>query len=92
MGLYQVEPTGGKFIIGSPLYKSVTIQLPDNATFRITAENNSSENIYIRSATLNGKPYTKSFLEYADIMRGGELALVMGSEPSDFGIQITDRP
>lgn len=92
MGLYQVEPTGGRFIIGTPLYKSATIQLPDNRSFKITAKNNSAENIYIQSATLNGKPYTKSYLDYADIMKGGHLALVMGPKPSEFGTTVSDRP
>ncbi len=92
MGLYQVEPTGGRFIIGSPLYNSATIELPDNRTFTVSAKNNSRENIYIQSATLNGKPYTKSYIDYSDIMKGGELSLVMGATPSDYGKQIADRP
>ena len=92
MGLYQVEPAGGKYIIGSPLFKSATIKLPENREFTITAENNSDKNIYVQSATLNGLPYSKSYITFDDIMAGGELVLTMGDTPSDFGTKPEDRP
>lgn len=92
MGLYQVEPAGGKYVIGSPLFASATIHLPADKAFTVSAKNNSPENIYVQSATLNGQPYTKSYIDYADIVKGGELQLVMGSTPSDFGCAPADRP
>lgn len=92
IGLYQVEPAGGKYVIGSPLFDSATINLPEGKTFTVSAKNNSPENIYIQSATLDGKPYTKSYINYTDIVKGGELQLVMGNTPSDFGCGESDRP
>lgn len=92
MGIYQVEPAGGKYVIGSPLFDSATIHLPGGKEFTVTAKNNSPENIYVQSATLNGRPYTKGYIEYADIAGGGELQLVMGDAPSDFGCNESDRP
>jgi len=92
IGLYQVEPAGGKYVIGSPLFDSATLRLPAGKEFTVSAKNNSPENIYIQSATLNGQPYTKSYIDYADIVKGGELELVMGSTPSDFGRAQADRP
>ena len=47
----------------------------------MVAENNSKENRYIQSITLNGKAYTKGYIEHKDIAAGGELVLKMGSEP-----------
>ena len=92
IGLYQVDPTGGRFIIGSPVMNSATIDLGNGKTFSVVADNNSKDNIYVQSATLNGKPYTKSYIDYPDIMAGGELRLTMGSKPSDFGTALEDRP
>ena len=92
LGLYQVEPAGGKFVIGSPLFSEATVSVGNGRTFTLRAKNNSAENIYVQSATLNGKPYTKSYLMYQDIVRGGTLELVMGSEPSVWGTQPKNRP
>lgn len=91
MGLYQVEPAGGKYVFGSPIMDSATLNV-GNKTFTIKAVNNSADNIYIQSVQLNGKPYTKSYIEYADIMKGGKLEFVMGSKPSAFGTAVNDRP
>ncbi len=92
MGLYQAEPAGGKFVFGSPLFDKVSMNVGNGRTFTITAKNNSSKNIYIQSAKLNGKKYTKSYIMYEDIMRGGKLEFTMGSKPSSYGIEKADRP
>ena len=93
IGLYQVEPAGGKFVIGSPLFDSVSLQVGQGKVFRIVAHNNSAANRYVQSARLNGQPYTKSYISFADIARGGTLELEMGSKPSaTFGVAVEDRP
>ena len=62
-------------------------------TFKIIAEGNSLENVYIQSATLNGKPLDANHITYSDIMNGGELHLVMGPEPAyNRGIAKTSAP
>jgi predicted alpha-1,2-mannosidase len=80
MGFYQVHPANGEFVFGSPMLDEATINLPEGKTFTIRASNNSKENKYIKSKTLNGKPYNKSYISYKDIMAGGELVLEMGSD------------
>lgn len=92
IGIYQVEPAGGRYVIGSPLFDSATIKLPGEKSFTVSAKNNSPENMYVQSASLNGKPYTKGYIDYEDIMRGGVLELVMGDSPSDFGCRTADCP
>ena len=92
VGLYQVEPAGGKFIIGSPLFDEAKINVGNGKTFTVRANSNSKENIYVQSAKLNGKPYAKSFLMYQDIVRGGVLELEMGNKPSNWGTQPKNRP
>ncbi len=92
MGLYQVEPAGGKYIFGSPLFKKAVVNVGGGKTFTIEAKNNSAKNIYIQSAKLNGKTYTRSYIDYKDIMKGGTLEFVMGEKPSSFGTKAGDRP
>ena len=91
MGLYQVEPAGGKYIIGSPIFNEASMKV-GSKTFTVKAVNNSKENIYVQSARLNGKPYTKSYIMYGDIAKGGTLELQMGNKPSAWGTKKSDRP
>lgn len=93
MGLYQVEPAGGTYIFGSPLFKSATMNVGNEKEFKIIAHNNSKENIYIQSAALNGKEYTKSYIHFNDIVKGGILEFRMDNKPSNtFGVRKEDRP
>ena len=92
MGLYQVEPAGGRYMIGSPLFDSAEMKVKDGRTFKVVALNNSPENIYVQSARLNGKKYTKSYVDFKDIAGGGVLELEMGNQPSAFGTSKKDRP
>lgn len=92
MGLYQVEPEGGRFIFGSPIWDSAKLDLGNGKTFEIVAHDNSTANKYIQSCKLNGRKYTKSYIDYADIVKGGRLEFVMGAKPSKFGTARKDRP
>jgi len=92
VGFYQVDPAGGRYVFGSPLFDEATLNVGNGKTFRVVAHNNSSENKYIQSAKLNGKPYTRSYIDFKDIVRGGTLEFVMGNNPSQFGVKPSDRP
>ena len=92
VGFYQVDPAGGRYVFGSPLFDEATLNVGNGKTFRVVVHNNSSENKYIQSAKLNGKPYTRSYIDFKDIVRGGTLEFVMGNKPSQFGVKPSDRP
>lgn len=83
LGFYQVEPAGGKYILGSPIVDEAVIKVKDNKTFKIVAKNNSVTNKYIQSASLNGTPYDKYYIDFKDIAAGGTLELTMGDKPSE---------
>ena len=78
VGLYQVDPVGGRFVIGSPLFDKATVNVGAGKTFTVVAKNNSDRNIYVQSARLNGKALKNSYIEFNDIRHGGTLELVMG--------------
>ena len=92
IGLYQEEPAGGKYIIGTPLFNEAILNVGDNKTFTVRAVNNNDTNIYVQSAKLNGKRYEKSYIDYRDIIAGGTLELVMGPNPSKWGTSRKNRP
>lgn len=92
-GIYSVCPGTDQYVIGSPLFRKMTITLENGKKFVIDAENNNAENVYIQSATLNGKPYTHNWISYGDIMNGGTLHFVMGNKPAlHRGLAEEDRP
>ncbi len=82
MGFYTVDPASPDYIIGSPLFGEVTIHLGTGKDFVIVANNNSEKNIYIQSATLNGKPWNKPWFSHADMANGGKLVFQMGPAPN----------
>lgn len=79
-GFYQVEPAGGKFVFGYPNFDKVEIAVPAGK-FVIERENKGQQNNYIQGIVLNGTEYKKPWIEYADIIKGGELKFLMGDEP-----------
>jgi predicted alpha-1,2-mannosidase len=86
LGFYPVNPVSGVFVIGSPIVSKAVIHLDrekyHGRTFTVIADNNSAENIYIQSATLNGKPLTRPWIARNEMISGGTLRFVMGSKPN----------
>lgn len=81
-GFYPVCPGTNQYIIGAPLFKQTKMKLPNGKTFTVKAPENSETNIYIQSATLNGKVFDKPFITHGEILNGGVMEFVMGPEPN----------
>ena len=85
LGFYPVTPSSNQYIIGSPLFNKATINLENGKTFTVEMVYKSEENIYIKSAKLNGKNYEYSFINHNDIVNGGTLVFEMTKTPSNWG-------
>lgn len=81
LGIYAVCPGTDQYVIGSPVFGKATITLENGNKFTIETLGNGPENIYIKSAKLNGQPYDLNYITYGDIAKGGVLTLEMSSEP-----------
>ncbi len=93
LGFYPVTPGTDYYVIGTPWFSKVTINLENGNKFVINAKDISEENYYITSAELNGKKYDASFLKHDDIMKGGELTYTMSGKPNKrWGIGVGDEP
>ena len=93
LGFYSVTPGVDQYVMGSPLFKKITINLENGKKFIIQAPDNSNENVYIKSATLNGKTFTKTFIKHSEIINGGLLKLEMDSKPAtNRGLSDEDKP
>ena len=88
MGLYPYNPASGEYQIGSPLFDTSTIKISEEISFTIKAENVSDENMYIQSATLNGKEFKRILISHKEIIQGGILQFIMGNTPNkNWGIK-----
>ena len=93
MGFYPVTPGATQYAIGSPVFNEATITLENGKKLTIVANNNSADNVYIQSATLNGKPYDHNWITHEDVMKGGELKFTMSNQPNiQRGISEEDKP
>lgn len=81
LGFYPVNPVSGEYVFGSPVVNEATIHLAGNKQFKIVVLNQSVDNIYVKSITLNGQAYNKFTISHHDIIAGGELIFHMSSEP-----------
>ena len=93
MGFYPVCPGTDQYILGSPLFKSVTLNLENGKKVVIKANNNGEANRYISSMKVNGKNYTKNYLIHGDLMRGMNILYNMSATPNKSrGTQDSDAP
>lgn len=93
LGFYSVCPGTDQYVLGSPIFEKITIALENGKKFIIEAKTNNEQNIYIHSAKLNGKDYSKNYIRYQDIENGGIFQLEMSNQPNKSrGTKPTDKP
>ena len=93
LGFYPVTPGINQYVIGSPLFKKARLHLQNGNTFEISADNNSKDNFYIQSATLNGRSYPKTYLNFEDIQEGGKLEFQLDNKANkDWGSNVKNVP
>ena len=93
LGFYPVTPGIDYYAIGSPSVVSAKLHLPNGKEFVIKAANVSDKNFYIQSASMNGQAYTKSFIKYKDLQKGGSLEFNMGDAPQKkWATKLNERP
>ena len=82
MGFYPVCPGTPQYVIGSPLFKKITLSLENGKKFIIDSPQNNPQNLYIQSALLNGVAFDKNYLNHAEIQKGGILQFNLGERPN----------
>ncbi|NQD71506.1 glycoside hydrolase family 92 protein [Sphingobacterium shayense] len=82
MGFYPVAPATGEYVLGSPQFKKVTLNLENGNKVVISSNNTDTKNVYIQGLKINGLSYDKNFLRYDELIKGGDLQFDMGAEPN----------
>jgi predicted alpha-1,2-mannosidase len=76
LGLYQVEPCGGVYQLGSPIVEEAVIPLPGDKTFTIRTKGGDAKKPIVKKYMLNGKPLKGTSITHQQIMAGGTLEVV----------------
>ncbi|MBN9382713.1 MAG: GH92 family glycosyl hydrolase [Chitinophagaceae bacterium] len=93
MGFYPVTPGEPLYELGSPVFETCILHLPNGKKFTIRAPGSSAKRRYIRAARLNGRAYGRPWITHKDILAGGTLTLEMGVKPNKhWGIADKDAP
>ncbi len=82
LGFYPVCPASDQYVLGTPLFKSVNLHLDNGKTVSIKANNNSSENFYVKNLNVNGRPYSKNYVTHGDLLKGIKMDYTMDSKPN----------
>ena len=82
MGFYPVCPATDQYVLGTPLFKKMTISFENGKKLVINAPNNSAENVYVKSLQFNGQAYSKNYINHFDIQKGAVMNYVMSALPN----------
>ena len=82
MGFYPVCPGAGEYVLGAPYFDEMTLHLENGRNVSIKANDNTDDNCYLNSLTLNGKPYSKNYIKRSDLMQGAQFVYNMSAKPN----------
>ena len=93
LGFYPVAPVTGQYVIGSPLFKQVTIKLSNGKELKINAHDNSDKNIFINSFKFNQLESNNNWIDHSNLKEGGIIDFEMSSTPNlNWGSEINSVP
>ena len=93
LGFYPVCPSSDEYAIGTPLFKKVTVNLPNGKNILLEAPENSCENFYIDGIKLDGKSWSKNYFKHGDLSDGARITYSMSPTPNTSrGTAPEDRP
>ncbi|TKG94947.1 glycoside hydrolase family 92 protein [Puteibacter caeruleilacunae] len=93
LGFYPVCPGSNEYIVGSPSVSEAEMNMGNGRVLKVKVNNLTSDNIYIKSMSLNGVKWTKNYFSHEDIKEGGELVFEMSSRPNKkWGAAASSRP
>lgn len=93
LGFYPVCPGTDEYVLGAPLFKKATLTFQNGNRLVINAPENSKENIYVESISVNGQPHTKNYFTHSLLQNGGTIDFRMSATPNhNRGTQPQDFP
>lgn len=82
MGFYPVCPATDQYVLGTPLFKKMTISLANGKKLVINAPNNNAANKYVQSLQWNGTTVNRNWVSHSELQKGGVLNWTLGDKPN----------
>jgi predicted alpha-1,2-mannosidase len=93
LGFYPVSPASGEYVIGSPQFDKVTLNLENGKKVHIRAKQHGANQVYVDQLSWNGKPYSHNYIRYSDLLQGANLDFKMSETPNkNRGTKKEDAP
>ncbi|MCR6720958.1 MAG: glycoside hydrolase family 92 protein [Chitinophagaceae bacterium] len=81
LGFYPVCPGTDQYVLGSPLFKKVTVTLENGKQLQIAAPDNASDKRYVKSLKVNDRLHAKNWISHSEILKGMKLQFSMSATP-----------
>ena len=82
LGFYPVAPASGRYMLGSPAIKTAVLHLENGRTLTIESRDQSDKNVYVSKVELNGRPITRRYITYDELIGGGKLVFFLSPTPN----------
>lgn len=93
MGFYPLDPISGEYLLCSPIFDKVSIKLPGGKILTIITHKKSINAKYISTVKWNGLSYSKNYINYNSLIKGGQLDIYLqGSTNINWAWQSKDQP
>lgn len=97
LGMLGLFPIAGQdvYLISAPFFAAVDVASPatgKTARIRTAGFDAAYENVFIQNVTVNGKLWTKSWISHRLFTEGWTLDIALGSQESEWGTKVEDRP
>jgi predicted alpha-1,2-mannosidase len=82
LGFYPVTPATDQYVLGTPYFKKVTLNLENGKQIVINAPANSDDNKYVNGLKVNGVAHSKNWLSHSSLLKGAVLDFDMSAKPN----------
>ncbi len=90
MGFYPVCPGSGQYVLGTPYFKHIKVNLENGKTIDIQSDGNGC---YVDGMKLNGNVYNHNYLNMKDLTQGASIQFDLSEQPNrQRGVQTEDAP
>ena len=79
LGFYPVEPAAGRYVLGVPMVDRAEIDV-EGGVFTVVRDGYTPEARYVQRVELNGEELRRGYITHEEIISGGELRFIMGSD------------
>ena len=79
LGFYPVCPGSNQYVIGSPYFDKVTLNLENGKKVTIGRK---GQGCYIQRMAINGREYTRNYLEHEQLTQGCDIRFDVGQSPN----------